>query len=77
MHGGRTVASGLRHHRFATLVQSNLLQRHQKRWCANNLNRQSVREDVDRVHEVIDQKLTLGGTRFLPELVEIEVSEQC
>jgi hypothetical protein len=47
--------SGLRHHRFATLVQSDPLKSHENRRCANELDYQMVRKYVDRVNKILNQ----------------------
>jgi hypothetical protein len=52
------VRVGPLHHRFATLRQSNLVQRDNKGRCSRYLDRDLVGVDADRVTQVLDERPT-------------------
>jgi hypothetical protein len=67
--------SGLRHPRFATLIQPDLLECHENRWCTHDLNRQSIWENVDRVNKIFNQIPSLSDAGLVPECIDIQLSE--
>jgi hypothetical protein len=67
MQGGTSVASGLRHHGFATLIQPDVLKCHENRSSADDLNRQLVRKVVDRVDEFFNKYPSFGDAGIVPE----------
>lgn|ERR1039457_3685455 len=63
----RLCRSVLRHHSYATLVQSDHWSVARIGGVPDDLDRQLIRENVDRVNEIFDQDHSFGEAGFVPE----------
>ena len=57
------MESGLRHHGFATSVQSNFFERHEKGRRTRHLDRQWVGVEADRVNQMLNEEATLASSK--------------
>jgi hypothetical protein len=57
------------------MMQSDLLKGHHDCRCANYLNRESVRIQVDVFKEILDEYPPLRRSGFVPDLVEVDLGE--